>query len=867
MTRSLALSLALLLASCSGTPPAEEGGPRTAFRTGALLPAARAPYRAKPLAGDIPAVPWGGRLHVGSELAPGTTGVIAGQFTDATDLFPADDAIAVTVETWLAWLTWPDDIKQSIVPPKLGERVKDLEAAVATSLDASLGEEALGLAIKLLRAFAGSSFTATPEKPKTEERFYGRRPHHARWLTHAWHKQADAKGIVRNVRFSYGEPSAFADVRSRAARVYCAAREVARKQLSPRRLAHFVAFSFQILGEQVDLLSFTATAYVRSPTKLAPLDVSLFHTGDGVGTYTVPLDLGVVFHPIDAYELPALAELRIPVVLGAVDAEVQVGTNRRTMDFTELSCSVGLFGGAPGCTQKSTKRSVYTRSYRTASFADFWMSKSLQQTLGFKRRIFWVGPFPVDLEVELGLDFGTPTLPMQDHVLAFEPGSKPVGFPDAPRIGLTLDDSAPYGDYYSDGPWLAPMHTFLRKEFWETEPVLGPGSLGGPFRLRKDPTKDQPSDPTVKLEGRDPYLVRASQADDLALAFRTGVEATLTPSIGTPPIVFTVDVGIGDAKVSLWAEAAASLAGKLGMEHQIRDAMMAESVGSEPLAASSITVSAGPYGGAKFSFDVFLRFMFDLSVDLGFWDVEVHVDEKLSFVDYSHVLLEKPAKPGPENRRLRIGTGGNTPDARERPAVTSHLPVDISEEGSEKRFDAFPDSVSVCLEDESPVPPPPPPCQPATPPPFEVPRALPCLYSEVGQLPPEACGNIVLSAAIKGGSAKAQECTLRFLEFYCSGIHKFQTFDGAQVVARRWDVDHEKTPAAVESVRLLAVMTKACLESVLKGEDGKSTDAYNAEADAWFASTMKAAVCLSDATLVKDPITTSTPKPIPECLP
>jgi hypothetical protein len=155
-------------------------------------------------------------------------------------------------------------------------------------------------------------------KPESgQKQLVGYTPERARWLM-----ERSTAGQVE----TFADPYAFAEMRQRGARLYCAATAAYnRRTRANRMMGKTMAAGVSVFGLPIDLTVVEPTISMAKPMR--------FDTGnaDGAQAFLLPFEAGVRMSPLSF--LPGLPELKIPVGFVTADSEVASRANVQGADY------------------------------------------------------------------------------------------------------------------------------------------------------------------------------------------------------------------------------------------------------------------------------------------------------------------------------------------------------------------------------------------------------------------------------------------------------------------------------------------------------------------------------------------------------
>ena len=746
---------------------------------------------------DYPALAARGRLPEAHYAQTGPEEAHAAQFSDGVDLgaVRVTDGLSSPASrtSWIEALRVVPDAKH-LQAPAFATHLEEALADANTKMG-DLNAGTLELAAKVFDVIPGFE-SHVDDFPL--QRFTTWTPPRARWLDSQWQLTMHPARPYPETHYRYPTPAGLAAIPQRGARLYCAAREMAFQQTAGS-LGEQVLLPISILGQNLDIGVVEAFAFIDRPKQFTGDGAS-----DGAQAFNIPLSLGTKISPIRNL-LPALPELRYPLVLTTGDSEIVADT--------DLEWIIGNKCNRFFCVPWPTFR---TR-YKTVAHADTALSANQAMTAHAEFPVFWVGP----LQVLLGLDF---------NAGIGRPAPRPIrGSTPTPHVETTdqriLELTAPpFG--------------------WPTEIRGGNASdpyLDGPWALN---TSYVPGDATPRV-----FSVRSIDGTTSTIAAAIGLPVTtaLHSSVLADDdhhVAPTSELVVGGSligKIEIPAsiahikiEASGSVFGTLGLAHDVRDAVVATTTPT-PQPISALTIMPIGYGSAEINFLV----TFDLHISLG-W---------LGSIDVHYELINETEpidsfrSPWDEQHRLRIGTESTSGDPTQQPAVYSH-------HGADAAFLSFPTSVNACLADTRPVPPPPPRCTSelfTTP---TLPRVENCLY-----MPLENDNQCLNIPVVTPESELVLQCAAAKLTYMCSPISKIQDFKSEHVLAHRMNLGSANINDLEEISRIVEICARA---------EGASIPPTDAGVTAWFKTQFTVAACDASATLIApgDAITAGKPSAV-----
>ncbi|MEO8700085.1 MAG: hypothetical protein ABI867_08580 [Kofleriaceae bacterium] len=677
-----------------------------------------------------PALAAHGRLQEAPFWERDPTASHQARFTDGVNLAaaPLVDPVSTTGKR-TAWVEALRTVPNArfLQAPAFATHLSEALTDANTKLE-DISSDSLDDAANLLRAIG---FTATMRD--REQHFSAWTPPRARWLDSQWQVTRHPAPAYPETHYLYPTPSGLAATPQRGARLYCAAREMARNQTSGS-LGEQVLLPLSILGQPIDIGVFEAFAFVDQPTKFTGGGAT-----DGAQAFNVPLSFGMKVTPIRPFT-PALPELRYPFVLTTGDSELvtDVGAD---LIYETKRCNA--FFCVP------VIQPDFRYRYKSIAHADTAVSSSQAMDATASIPLFWAGPLLVQLKLDASLGLG------RAAPLATVP---PTGRPFAHDHLLDLI-SPPI-------PWPTPLRGGNASREY----------LDGPWRLN---TAYVPADPL-------PHVFNLLSVNDGVESFAGAVELAPTTALHAsvvadddhhvaPASELTIGGGLlGTVQLnislaSIKVEAEGRVFGTLGLAHEVRDGVLATTTATGTTPMSGVTITPTGYGSAN----VQVRVTFELHIKLLFGSIDVSYD-----------LINEIApiaafeSPWSEEHRLRIGTESIGGDPTQQPDVLSH-------HGAEALFASFPagQSVDQCLVDPRPSPPPPPRCG-STPATGITPRVNSCIYMP---MPNEnECLHIPV---VTPESDPALQCQAAKLTYMCSPVSKLQHYGSGQVLAHLMSLD------------------------------------------------------------------------------
>jgi hypothetical protein len=680
----------------------------------------------------------------------------------------------------------------------------------------------------VLETFAGAlgpAVTLTIDPPTAS--FLGYRPLRARWLRSQW-RGSELIPFLPEAHYVYPDYSAFQDIRQRGARLYCAARRGQRLQdealsqgFSATSLGRRSAFSFNLLGQTIDLLSLTSTVVFNGPQRCtggaadAPEcgGASGLAPSDGAQAFEIPLLLGHRLTPISL--LPGLPEVQVPLALVSGDTEVQTATDKRSV-FTGYGFS------CPTCIPEPKHEILHSKEYRTVTHADAILSARRGYHLSGTFPFFFLGPVVVSFGLNFDYTFGDLANP-QDRVIQTE--GTLAAWPQPTRKSWLFGNPALAGWRYHEGPWRLQPSRFAGLPI-QTWAVLPHGATNTFWR--------EPLLPILR-----PHDIRAVTDDDHSLRSRTHVQlgGKISGELGA-------DIGPFETSLTV----SGGLTATLDHDHVVRDGVMAQalpnlgalSLPMRPITALSVRTRAESsldFTGlsARLHFKLSLAF-FDIEFDEELFNIPgFPVGSPVNTDDMLH-----PTNPNDDALALRLGTGSRDGNPMLKPVVASHLP-------QAPDFVTFEEDVPTCLADPTPNPTPPDPC-PGEKTQGQPPQAHVSLYGPSAlvrpinlKIPPGVCTNIPAFLNAIGLLGDQRACIGRYLDFLCTPTSLTQPFEGEVVVSRLWDFDQAMKDDLKEIIDL-------CVPAFIS----PTSPGAEAQAEVLLKGLLSAAVCTADATNLTD---------------
>ena len=622
----------------------------------------------------------GGALTVADDSPTNTTRAVVhdASFTSLANLASKgrlDVANATAIDAFLREQTRYETADASSVAAPLADEQLKAAFDLAVAHNANIEPGALG--------FFGAT-TASADRMALYE------ASRARYLKSRW-LPVTANGVTKDVRYDYAQPQRFDEVRNRANRLYCSARDMrTRMGTTSRRLGRVNAAEVSILGRKLELLVLEPTFSLGNPRVVGALNGS---TGAGSDAVTVPMMLGTRITPIAGVGLPGLPELRLPISYVGLDSETRNESQWRA-----------LKSGAPACVGKFCPPPTYAyeRTYDTALHSDGFVFpyRKLEQSLGtfplFSLGLVNVNAEP-SLRFELGdTDFGG-KLGVQDGRV-FTP--RRSGTEHA--LGTTT---------YHDGFW-APHYPYNVSD--------KQSSLNG--WLANDASSWLlPFNAVPALTG-----TRAGQSDDHAVSL--GSTATFAVKV-------IGEGGISMPRVQVTAGIHGKISASASQAFDLREGLLMQKTNGvvKPVGALSIA----PRTLARAQVDS-IALDLKMAIDLEWFTLDLHFNypivENLELASWDTL---NGTTWDAETSRARMGHSGSDTSAtvtgRTKPkSVAAHLPGGPGE--SVSSYEPFANqSVETCMAAPALVLPDPPSCGPvAATKPKPTPSAEICLYAGTG---------------------------------------------------------------------------------------------------------------------------------------
>jgi hypothetical protein len=446
-TRTRICAIVLLAGACAerADAPSDQDGRRS---SAPLLPFVGAPAEGPSTSGELPL------------LANGAPNIDTGYMTTWPELSGGPVALD---DNWLR-----DAVGDGFTTPRVFE--SQLRSAVSVAKETVERESAAtsGVIAEISNWIPKASVSAT------DRHHFGYTPERARWMT-----EVAADTVVA----AFEDPAAYAELRQRGARLYCAAKTAASKQSDATRImGRSSVANLNILGAKLRLLSVEPTLSLQNPMR--------FDTGkeDGAQAFVTPFTAGVRITPISF--LPSLPEVRVPVVAISADSEVTSRVNVRSNGHTK---------------------------WLTMSHVDGFASaaQSLRATTG-SFVLFPIGPIAVMGELSIDLGFAScsqasvydscRTNPIQQvgrQLSGVKQGAngalQPMPTP-ARAGGWTTPDFSGVGAY-TDAPWIVDTESWWSKtvqgDAWV--PTVLPDPLTARMLQNNDKSLELMSDATVRF--------------------------------------------------------------------------------------------------------------------------------------------------------------------------------------------------------------------------------------------------------------------------------------------------------------------------------------------------------------------------------
>ncbi len=433
---------------------------------------------------------------------------------------------------------------------------------------------------------------------------------------------------------SYTAPQ-LAEMRMRGAKLYCAARALyARQGASPGFQGSVDVTSVTLFGRTIRLLVMEPRVVMGAPRRET---ANAGATPDGAQAFAIPFELGARFTPIEGIGLPALAEMRHPVVYTAGESEVSTAADRR-------SFRVGTYS-----------TSVYTRTYRTLVHEDAvsWQDRSL----GWRKDyvIARIGPF---ITLRTGLN-ATLTAGQLNR-----PGDVGAA-PDARVLDTTTpaDMWTAYPTGVRDGSLFTLGATGYHDGFWRYAPSYR-NELGVTFPATWGIMRGSTRDLGVLVSATSPVETRVREDNDRVVEFST--KASLTGSL-------TAALGVSSAgPFTFDIEGATGVTASIAQNQVLRESAQVEVVGGSTVPVTALTIR--PRTVRDVTIDPFsVVFKISFEVDLG-WLGSYTVTWEKTLLDFDPIHVATSTTLWNEDSALRIGEGSTARDPLLRPGAHSHLP-------------------------------------------------------------------------------------------------------------------------------------------------------------------------------------------------
>ncbi|HKM86380.1 MAG TPA: hypothetical protein VJW96_09245 [Terriglobales bacterium] len=617
----------------------------------------------------------------------------------------------------------------------------------------------------------------------------------------------------------FADPIVMANLRERGARLYCAAREAQKMQTpSTKSMGKLVPFSINLFGQEIDFLTIEPTLVIDGPQPYldpnfprCPVDGQNCGTAslenDGAQAFMVPFLVGTQITPISL--LPSLPEIRVPVVMVTGDSEVLTSAK---------------FPGPPG------GPGVGQRAYQTVTHTDAILSAELTGGASDSIPLFSIGPLM--FLVNIGVGFGVGQLFSDEQIgfpspLATEPPPAPCMCPlqqgpIQPDIPQLADQCPPTNDrvFAAIVPsfWPSPirdgdLQNFPQAGVWDEggwSPALDTANTSLSNTVEVLPFASFES---FNLQPFDPMLIRGLEDDDRKVWVSTtlGLSAQLVGKL--PP----VDVSLKPlGAIHLRFAASGGLTGGIAMRHTLRDAALGV---DQPLVVNPISaVSIEPSVSADARAGVEVDLVITIDTVFGTLTIIDATPPNSPLISFRQTLAHYDSGPFDESHRFRLGTGAGLSfgDPLKAPQVQSHFPFD-AHNSSSALFESFPpgNDVDRCLASSDPNPSAPPPCPEQPPLLTSPPGGQLCLYagppagSDLPDLPPDVCANVVGYVNLVLGSATAaqQKCVIDKFAFLCQPTSRQQSFHPTAVVA------HILDPTDKNALMMIGNITNECLNA------------------------------------------------------
>ncbi len=711
------LSAAALAAGCGAeatlpAPIAEEPAPLVDTSGPVATAAVWAPMPALPSAS--------GKFLESAVTAAGPDAIHAGVYTDGRD---TGGGATGSVSAWTAAVAdQPYTAAPSFHQHLAG--ATGAAAAHAATLDGSV-------LTKIKQALQLFPNAPQPMLDPPTVRFQGSAPVRGRWVNRQYiPNQSTDTGLFGGAEqlTSYADPTHFAELRERGARLYCAAREAQAHQSSATRsLGESVGFSVKLLGKKIDFGVVEPTFVLEDPRPdYAP-------GSDGAQAFSVPMRFGVQITPVRGLGLPGFPEVRYPVALVTGDSEVQTEADPRAVKTGQkLQCLPGL-SGLPKCTLVPTTQTKLARRHTTVTHGDavYTADEGIHGSSSFP--IFSIGILTVNATLGLGLDLGKLEPAQNDRALAYAQWSLPPH-----RTGTITG-------LYDDGYWLLTETWRGMRYFFEV--------------MSESPAAQK----HVELVPGQPLLTRILENDERHVRTKTSMSlsAGLSGEIGK-------DLG----PLAILLTASGTLTGTVGLRHELRDGPVALLEGGGVRPAAGLTIA--PSTTASASLDGLVNLHLELDVWFKSWKKDIQL-AKLGPVP----LASYDSGLWPEANRVRIGTSAEGgADPMRHPVVTSTMP-------GAGTFSSIPSGVDACLATPPAHIPPPAEC-PAESDTGVAPQAQVCFYAN--ERNGNVCANVGAYVAASYNPGPLAECMKSALTFVCQPVGKEQVWKGLTVRSRVIDL-------------------------------------------------------------------------------
>lgn len=792
--RSLSILLAAALAGCAADPATDA---EIAATEAALV--TTGPYRSSNHAGSLPSL---GTTNYadGDRTDTRATTLHDTQWSGGPDLGAAgrlrttgESGAFVQEVTYAATVPTVDHM----ATPHADEQLLDALA----SADAHCGElDAGGIEHVFETSLDDLPGDISVHSSDVEHRLATFTPARARFMRSRWVTQPGTSTYdpPYDTLISYPDPTWFDEMRARAGRLYCSAREMRQRMGGAARpMGRIAAAEVNILGQPIEFMRIEPRFSLSNPELD---DVG----GNGSSAVTVPMLLGTMITPIHGIGLPGLPEIRIPASYVGLDSEVRNGSNVRAIANGGVSCWIDPFTRRFQCARGTT--TAPEREYDTITNAGAFVFPEVSAGAEMEVPIFTLGVVEVALVAGLEIAFGDTD---------FSPsGPEPLGIQND-RVytggsGLRVGRERPL---FGAAAW--------HDGFWGLS-YLPPGSSGaspGGYVWRAN--HEVPWQ--AGLESVLPVTwTRAEQSDDHAVSFGSTLEIH-------GGLVGEVGAEVGGVQIE--ASARATLGVAASQAFDLAEGLVMSRDGSmqvrpeQGLSVSPRTLAQATFDGL----DLELVVSFDVGIFTFRFRFHTRVVEPVTLASWD----TRDRATWGEETRVRMGATGRPMNAwttsRMQPSVLSHLPG----EGAYETFAT--QTLNSCLAAPELDLPDPPACD-GRPPQGTLPSAEICLHSQPQDaIPYGLCG--VDWNAVYG--APYGECMNQIYAWLCEGVSREQP-----------NPDH---PWAATVARVLPRSPDAIADAMRQlGDRVASCGMSSGDLNVLVSETLAIGVCRADATLLTD---------------